>query len=418
MILKDNKLLTKYLSLGWVSCIGDALYYIALMTYAAYLDNPALGILIITISTLFPTAVDVILGALADSIKEKTLLIIKTGIFRGFIFLIIAFIISQSVSLTGLILIAILNAISGTAGTFSARLKSPFLRLIVHEDQLEKAIGINTGIRESLDVIAGFVGVIILGIIGIYYLAYFNALLFFIVSMGFAHIQKEMKLYEKTLTPPEFNGIKSLIIHIVTCVKKLYKIIPLRKFLLVGAALNGILGACLASFLISLTQNPEMFVSNFELSTSIAKGVLFVFGLAGAIIGPNLKKIGTTFILSSTLIVTIGYKLAIAVHLPWIAIAFICIGIFFATFFSIRLSSILMQSVPPEILGTMGSAFNIFLAVLPIPLTIFLNSLASISLPLYGILSAILCALLIVFILFSKLDKLDLKNSFLAYVQN
>jgi len=416
MLLRENKLLRKYLSLGWLSCIGDALYYIALMTYAATLENPALGILIITISTTFPTLIEIILGALADGAKEKTLRIIQSGVFRGVIFIIIAVIISQTNSLAGILIVGILNALSDTVGSFSALLKAPFLRLIVKDEQLEQAIGINMGIRESIDVIAGFFGVLLLGFLGIYYLAFFNAIIFFIVSFGFKLLQKNLKEVEANLDPPKMDGMKDLVQHIKKSISALVKIKPLRNFLLIAAAFNGILTTTLAVVLMSLAENPSAHLISFEFSVSIGKGMMFIFGLAGAVLGPMLaKKIGTTLVFSMALLGGTLFMLAIAFNAPWIGIGTLSITVFSATMFSIRISSFLKQSVPPETLGTIGAAINLFLGVLPIPLIIFLNSVAAFSMVGYAVVGIILAIIVFTIMLLMKLDKMDLKAILLQY---
>ena len=416
MLLRENKLLRRYLNLGWVSCIGDALYYIALMTYAATLDDPSLGILIITLSTTFPTLLEIILGALADSTKAKTLRIIQSGVFRGIVFIIIGFIISQTNSLMAILVIGLLNALSGTIGSFSASLKAPFLRLIVKDEQLEQVIGINQGVRESIDVIAGFFGVLLLGFFGIYYLAFFNAIIFFIVSFGFKVLQKNLSIVEVKLDPPKINGVRDLIRHIKESVVALVRIKPLRNFLLVTAAMNGVLLTAVPTLLMSIAENPSAQLLSFEFTVSVSKGIVFIFSLSAAIFGPKYcKGIGTTVALSMSLLGGTAFMIALGMGAPWVAIGLISITVFFAAMFSIRFSSFIQQAVPLETLGTVGAAMSLFLSILPIPLTIFLNSVAAFSMTIYAIVGSILAIIVLVAILVMKLDKIDLKSTMSEY---
>jgi len=412
MLLRENKLLRKYLSLGWASCIGDALYYIALMTYAATLDNPSLGILIITVSTTFPTLIDIVLGALADSTKVKTLRIIQSGVFRGIVFIIIAFIISQTNSLIGILVVGVLNALSDTAGRFSALLKSPFLRLIAKDEQLEQAIGIDRGIRQSIGVIAGFFGVLLLGLLGIYYLAFFNAIIFFFVSFGFKMLQKNLTKIEAKLDPPKIAGVKDLAGHIKESVAALARVKPLRNLLLITAAMNGILITTLSAMLMTFAENPSAQLLSFEFTISVVKGIIFIFGFCAAILGPKYcKGIGTTFALSISLFGGIAFMIALWLEVPWVGIGCISITMFFISLYSIRFSSLLQQAVPLETLGTVGSAMDLFLGVLPIPLTILLNSIAAFSMSTYAIVGSILAAIVILIMFAMKLDKIDLKDA-------
>ena len=416
MLLRENKLLRKYLSLGWISCIGDALYYIALMTYAATLDNPSLGILIITISTTFPTIINIILGALADGTKDKVLRIIQSGIFRGIVFIIIAFIISQTNSLTGIIIIGILNALSDIVGSFSASVKAPFLRLLAKDDELERVIGLNSGIRQILDVAAGFIGVALLGFLGIYYLAFFNAGIFFLVSFGFKAIRKNLTEVQSKIDPPQMKGAKAMAEHIKKSLISLVRIKPLRNFLLIAAAMNSIGATMMAVLLMSMTANVEAQIINFEFSVSVAKGIIFAFGLAAALLGPKYcKNIGTTFILVVEMLAVIGFMIGIGMNMPWLAIGLVSIGVFFSSMFSIRLTSFIQQAVPLETLGTVGEGISLFLGVLPIPLTILLTSIAAVSLHSYAIIGAILAFVFLIVAVLMKLDKTDLKSTIDQY---
>ena len=416
MVLRENKLLRKYLSLGWMSCIGDALYYIALMTYAATLDNPALGILIITISTTFPTLFNIILGAIADGTKDKVLRMIQSGIFRGVIFIIIALIINQTSSLTGILIIGILNALSDIVGSFSASVKAPFLRLLVKDDQLERVIGLNSGIREMLDVIAGFIGVALLGFLGIYYLAFFNAGIFFLVSFGFKSIRRSLTEVQAKINPPEIKGARVMIGYIKKSLASLVQIKPLRNFLLIAAAMNSILATAMATLLMSLTANPDAQIISFEFTVSVAKGIAFVFGLAAALLGPKYcKNIGTTFILVVEMLAAVGFMVGVGMNMPWLAVGFASIVVFFASMFSIRLSTFVQQAIPLETLGTVGEGMNLFLCVLPIPLTILLTSIAAISLQNYAIIGAVLAFVVLVIAVLMKLDDIDLKSSMSEY---
>lgn len=416
MLLRENKLLRKYLGLGWLSCIGDALYYIALMTYAATLENPTLGILIITISTTFPTIINIILGVLADGTKDKVLRIIQSGIFRGIVFIIIAFIINLTRSLTGIIVIGILNGISDIVGNYSASVKSPFLRLLAKDDQLEQVIGLNSGIREILDVIAGFIGVALLGFLGIYYLAFFNAGIFFLVSFGFKTIRKNLTEVQSKINPPEIKGASAMVGHIKKSLVSLIRMKPLRNFLLIAAAMNSILATAMVTLLMSLTANPEAQIINFEFTVSVAKGIAFVFGLAAALLGPKyFKNIGITFVLVIEMLAAIGFMIGIGMNMPWLAVGFISIGVFFGSMFSIRLSTFVQQAIPLETLGTVGEGMNLFLSVLPIPITIFFSSIAAVSLQSYAVIGIIVAFIVLVIAMLMKLDKIDLKSSMAEY---
>ena len=415
MLLRKNPLLGKYLGLGWISCIGDALYYIALMTYAASSDNPGLGILIITISSTLPQLFNVILGALADSIKSKTHRIIQSGVFRGLIFILIAFIIRETNALWGLLVIGLLNAMSDTAGSFSALLKTPFMRLISKDEELEQGIGIDQSVRGAIDGIAGFFGVLLLSFLGIYYLAFFNAFLFFLVAFGFKLLSRTFKSIEQKIEPPQIVSINDFNAHIQHSIKTLINIKPLRNFFLVGAAMNAILATAVPVMLMMLADNPSSWVLNFELSVTIGKAGLLGVGIFAGLAGPKYcKKIGTSAALLMAMTGMLLFTLIIWTGFVWVAFAALFFSMFAATMFSIRLNSFLLQAVPLETLGTISGAIGLFLSILPIPFAIMLNSLAAFSIAVYSMAGAVLIVFVIILILVMKFDKMDLKETIMS----
>ena len=411
-MMRKNILLSKFLSLGWISCIGDALYYLALMTYAATLENPALGILVITISTTLPNLIGLLLGTVADSVKNKIKRITQAGIFRGIIFIAIGLIINQTTDLWGLLLIGLLNALSDTAGSFSAFLKSPFLRLASKEEELEQWVGLDQSVRGAIDGIAGFFGVLLLGILGVYYLAFFNAFLFFTVSLGFQLLAKKFKPIEGQMAPSTLTSTKDFTSHLLQSVKTLLTIKTLRNFLLVAAAANALLASAVPVILMAFTHHPNQLLYNFELSITVGKAGILAVAIAAGLVGPKYcKNIGTT----ATLLMAMGGMLSFAVVLSlgqvWLAFGTLFLSVFAATMFSVRFSSLLMKSVPVETLGSISGGVSLFSRVLPIPVTLVLNSLAAVSLQLYGIAAAVLAVGIALLILILKFDKMDLTET-------
>jgi len=413
-MLFKNKFLTKFLTLGWTSCIGDALYVLALMTYAATLDDPALGILIITISSTFPQIVEVITGALADSTKRKTQLLINSGVFRGFIFISIGFIIMTTNSLWGILAIGILNAFSDTAGNFTELIKTPMMKMMVKEEQLEEVIGTDQGFRQIIDVIAGFLGTLLLGFLGIYYLTFMNAFVFFVVAFGFNRLKKHLVPLENKITPPEYKTIKDMLTHIFRNISRLLKMTALRNFLLLSASLGAVLGTTTTVLLMAFANNVSAQVASFEFTVTLLKTILLTVAIVASVVGPKLLGgVPMSILLITALIGGILFMGTLGMfEMIWISVIFLAVMMFCGTVFSVRLNALFMKSVPTETLGTMAAGMNVFSAVLPIPITILLNTVAAISLNTYAIVGSVVAFIVIIAVLILKVDKIDFKAQF------
>ena len=267
----------------------------------------------------------------------------------------------NTTSLVGIIVIGVLNALSDTAGSFSALLKSPFFRLIVKSEQLEETIGLDQAIRQSIDGIAGFFEVLLLSFLGIHYLAFFNAFIFFSVSFGVKMLQKSFQEVESQIVPPKLTCIKDLGGHIKHSVKTLFENRPLRNFFLITAATNAVLAPAIPAFLMSLTENESAQIVNFEFSVTLSKGVILAVAILAGLIRPKYcGGIGTTTALFMSMFSVMLFMIAIGAGATWLGLGLLLANAFAATMFSIRLSTLLQQSVPPETLGTISGAIGLF----------------------------------------------------------
>lgn len=417
MILKTNKLFRKYVSLSWLSCLGTSLYYIALMTYAANLPYPALGILIITASQNLPMAFSIILGSLADTTQERTKRLIQSGWFRGLMYFVIGILIMVTNALWAMILIGFLNGASNLFGEFANFIKMPFITFMVKKDELKEAIGINKSVIQGIDALGGFLGVLFLGFLGIYVLAFFNAFIFFGLAVGFKLLQRSLtEIEDKMPSTTQITSPRLMLNHIGKRLRKLNHMKELRNFLLLAALMNVLFESTLAVNMIRLAENESFQWVDYGFSVTLIK--LFILGgriLAGLIGGSLLKNIGMSKHLAASLLSVLIVLLFLHAEFFWLSVAFLMMATFFAGIFVIHLQSILFQSVPSHALGTIIGYIDFILATLPIPFFLLMATLATLSLPIYIITSVTLGLLALVGIWKFKLDKVDFKKSLLKY---
>ena len=410
MFLLKNRLFTKFVSLSWLKSLGNSLYYIALITYAAQLANPALGILIITVSGQLPLVFDIIIGAMADGVQERVKRVVQTGVVQGLIYMAIGVILMSTNSMGAMLAIGILNGISDLFGSFTGSIVTPFKRFLLKEDELEQGMGLNTAITQSLDSLGGFIGVLLLSFVGIYFLTFFNAVVFFAISVGFKILKKQLDSIENQIPKTEIKNISQLTGQIRKSLKELMRLTELRNFFLLAAAMNSLFMTAVPVFMMVLAENEALQLVDYGFSVTAIK-LLFVFvGVVAGVFGPTyFKGFGTSQSLGMAIVCIMGFIVLLNAGFFWAAIAVLMGAAFAAQLFSTRISAFLFQSVPPEILGTVGGCINFVVAAFPVAISTLITSVAAVSLGAYTVLGMAISIGLLVAVWRMKLDKTDFK---------
>ena len=410
MFLLKNRLFTKFVSLSWLKSLGNSLYYIALITYAAQLANPALGILIITVSGQLPLVFDIIIGAMADGVQERVKRVVQTGVVQGFIYMAIGVILMSTNSMGAMLAIGILNGISDLFGSFTGSIAAPFNRFLLKEDELEQGMGLNTAITQSLDSLGGFIGVLLLSFVGIYFLTFFNAVVFFAISVGFKILKKQLESIENQIPKTEIKDISQLTGQIRKSLKELMRLKELRNFFLLTAAMNSLFMTAVPVFMMVLAENEALQLVDYGFSVTAIKLLFVLVGVVAGVFGPTyFKSLGTSQSLGMAIACIMGFIVLLNAGFFWVAIAVLMGAAFAAQLFSTRISAFLFQSVPPEILGTVGGCINFVVAAFPVAISTLITSVAAVSLGAYTVLGAAISIGLLVAVWRMKLDKTDFK---------
>ena len=416
MFLSRNKLFVKFASLSWFKSLGNSLYYIALITYAAQLENPALGILIITVSGQLPLIFNVVLGAMADGVKERTTRVIQSGLFQGMIYVAIGGILMTTQSIGTMFVIGALNGISDLFGSFTGSVIAPFFRFILKEEEMEQGIGLNKAVSESIDSLGGFIGVLLLGFLGIYMLSFFNAAIFFAVSAGFKLLHRPLKAFEHQIPQNNITNSRQVLGHIKKSLKELMRMKELRNFFLLAAVMNSLFMTAVPVFMMYLAENEAVQLVDYGFSVTFIKLLFVIIGILAGVLGPKyFKWMGTSQSLSLAVWGVLGFILLLNVNLFWVSIVSLMGAAFGAGVFSIRISAFLFQSVPPEILGTVGGCINFVVAAFPVMISTLLTMVAAASMAAYTVVGIIIAIVLLVSIVLLKLEKIDFKKSLSKY---
>jgi len=408
MVFFKNKFFRQHLLINWVSLLGNSLYYLAIMTYVTRSDYPELGVLIMTASEMADSFFQMILGAMADSVKHKIKRLIQSGLFRGMAYLAIGVVMLTTDSLWGLIAIGILNMFSDLFGTFANLIKYPFLKFMVKEDELEGAMGINGAVMDSILSLAGFLGVVLLALVGIHTLAFLNAFIFFGCAIAIKFLERSYREVEAQITPSESKGFLDLLRHIKASASLVVAIKELRNFFLLAGAMNALLSLAVPIFVLFLALYPEMSLVNMAFSLALLKGLMFGVGILGGLLGPKyFQWMSTSLAFKLTIIGHLVFIVGMLSGFLWTGIGLMLIGTFMGTIFNLRFNTLIMKQVPAEMMGTVWASFDVFLMAIPALISMALVALAGISIQLYGLVGLIAGILLLVILFKVDINRVD-----------
>lgn len=409
MFLKNNKLYYQWRSLEWISMLGDSFYYIALLSYASNLSNPKIAIMIISISEIFPRVFEVFLGVLADSTRHRTKRFLQSGIFRGFCYLLIGIIMLKSNSIIGILIIGILNALSDLFGSYVELCISPFIKLIVDEDDLEESLAINSFFHNFIYMFANLIGAALLGVLGIQLLAFFNALTFFFVAFGVKAISSQLIEVEKKIEVEKFTHFKDVVNHILYSLKDLISEKSIRNFFLFAACLNSFSQTTIPVLSIYLAQNEDFQIINLAYSVAITQGLIVLSGLLGNFLGPKyFTRLSTNNILAISYAGNMLFSVFISKNLPILAVLSLLISTFTIGIFNIRFSVIILKNTPLEKMGIINSCMNTFFTVIPALISTVLISLVTSSIFIYALFVDVISITALLILFLTRNTKLDI----------
>lgn len=387
-------------SLEWISLLGDSLYYLALLSYASKLSNPSLAVMIVSISETIPNFFQILLGVLADSTKQRTKRFFQSGIVRGMIYVIIGLIIMFTDSIYAIFFIGILNSVSDLFGRYVSLCIDPFIKFIVSEENLEKALSINFVVRSSISMFANFLGVILISIVGIFQLAFINAATFFIVSIGINVIHPKLEKIELEIESQKYNSVKDVLSYVISSLKKLLEIKKMRTLFIIAAGLNSVAITIVPISTIALSYNSEYTIINISFSIAMIQALIMVSGIVGSWVGANyLKKIPTKTLLFTSFLGNLLYVAMLFIDQLWLGVVVLLMSIFTTSIFNLRFSSEIIKSTSAEQMGTIYACMDSFFLVVPSIISMIFMGIANISLVCYIFVIAIFCLLYMLFIL-------------------
>ncbi|WP_058303572.1 MFS transporter [Gorillibacterium timonense] len=316
-LFRKNLLYRRVLAADALSVAGDAIYYIALMTYASQLPNSSQAIWWISLSEMLPGMLYAFFGVLADRSTNRTNRLLRTYGYRTLCYLAVGILIGYAPSLPLIAVIALLNFGSDLFGKLASSLMTPFFVQIVQDNELEEANGWKSAVERIMGVSAQFTGTFLILWFSYRSLAWFNGATFAIGGLLLLSISKRLVHIEnaklqKTKKPEEGEAAPSYWSDLKQSIKLLYRNKPVFFLVVQVTLINAALFPLTALFTMYAAAGDGFIIRSFSFTLALFSSL----GSAGVVLGNVLtgkwlRTVPLTGIIGSNYIAVFGFCLGL-----------------------------------------------------------------------------------------------------------
>lgn len=354
-----------------LSEIGDVFYYVALITYASQLANSSLAISLVTTLEFIPPVFSIIIGPLADKLRNKTKVSMSVNIIQCVLYIIngLLFFKFQKWMLFSLCLI--INFISDTLGIITQEMEPIILKKLSPKISYERKYGWLSAIAQSFSIGGKFLGGILLTLLNNHYIfmSFINAATFGCAAVALALIgniivQDEIHENEEDKKSGALEGVKFL------------KNNPKVRFIVILLSNINIVLAPILPIAYILLANKEIYTPvNYSMSVSLLTAIDSLASILGPTFGLRLFK-GKKALINSVMVGSI-FSLTFCLSIFTRNIYVLMLTLFLASFFIGATIPLLfggvIKNVPEAKIGSVNGVIDTLLAITP-PLSTFIFS--------------------------------------------
>lgn len=369
--MQSNQKLYQLFTADALSEIGDVFYYVALITYASQLANSSLAISLVTTLEFIPPVFSIIIGPLADKLRNKTRVSMSVNIIQCVLYIIngLLFFKFQKWMLFSFCLI--INFISDTLGIITQEIEPIILKKLSPKISYEKKYGWLSAIAQSFSIGGKFLGGILLTLLNNHYIfmSFINAATFGCAAVALALIgniivQDETHENEEDKKSGALEGVKFL------------KNNPKVRFIVILLSNINIVLAPILPIAYILLANKEIYTPvNYSMSVSLLTAIDSLASILGPTFGLRLFK-GKKALINSVMVGSI-FSLTFCLSIFTRNIYILMLTLFLASFFIGATIPLLfggvIKNVPEAKIGSVNGVIDTLLAITP-PLSTFIFS--------------------------------------------
>lgn len=348
------------LNASLLSGIGDSLYNIVFIIYAATMPFKSLAVTLAAMATSVPTMLSLLTGSLADRTHAKTRHMVATRLGQMLLFLSLAVMILLPASFPLFLSLLLINIVSDSLGQYGNGLTLPLLHRLIPAKELNTALSFQSATSSTVQLVFQGLGASLIVLLNHNYALFglLNALTFLLAAVTLVFRKKQLKQAE----PPVTTGKSQPVIGNIRAVLKFLAGNQFLFAVILFAMLVNTLGSSVDGLMnITLVQEPDLWLRDFGTTVAIINVVFSVGLIFGALFAKDgLQRLSTFKLLSLLMAAIVGLSSSFfLLHSIVAALGFSFMTAYLMGKINPRLATVMMRQVPEQQMGTTAGVVNL-----------------------------------------------------------
>lgn len=348
------------LNASLLSGIGDSLYNIVFIIYAATMPFKSLAVTLAAMATSVPTMLSLLTGSLADRTHAKTRHMVATRLGQMLLFLSLAVMILLPASFPLFLSLLLINIVSDSLGQYGNGLTLPLLHRLIPAKELNTALSFQSATSSTVQLVFQGFGASLIVLLNHNYALFglLNALTFLLAAVTLVFRKKQLKQAE----PPVTTGKSQPVIGNIRAVLKFLAGNQFLFAVILFAMLVNTLGSSVDGLMnITLVQEPDLWLRDFGTTVAIINVVFSVGLIFGALFAKDgLQRLSTFKLLSLLMAAIVGLSSSFfLLHSIVAALGFSFVTAYLMGKINPRLATVMMRQVPEQQMGTTAGVVNL-----------------------------------------------------------
>lgn len=348
------------LNASLLSGIGDSLYNIVFIIYAATMPFKSLAVTLAAMATSVPTMLSLLTGSLADRTHAKTRHMVATRLGQMLLFLSLAVMILLPASFPLFLSLLLINIVSDSLGQYGNGLTLPLLHRLIPAKELNTALSFQSATSSTVQLVFQGLGASLIVLLNHNYALFglLNALTFLLAAVTLVFRKKQLKQAE----PPVTTGKSQPVIGNIRAVLKFLAGNQFLFAVILFAMLVNTLGSSVDGLMnITLVQEPDLWLRDFGTTVAIINVVFSVGLIFGALFAKDgLQRLSTFKLLSLLMAAIVGLSSSFfLLHSIVAALGFSFVTAYLMGKINPRLATVIMRQVPEQQMGTTAGVVNL-----------------------------------------------------------
>ena len=348
------------LNASLLSGIGDSLYNIVFIIYAATMPFKSLAVTLAAMATSVPPMLSLLTGSLADRTHAKTRHMVATRLGQMLLFLSLAVMILLPASFPLFLSLLLINIVSDSLGQYGNGLTLPLLHRLIPAKELNTALSFQSATSSTVQLVFQGLGASLIVLLNHNYALFglLNALTFLLAAVTLVFRKKQLKQAE----PPVTTGKSQPVIGNIRAVLKFLAGNQFLFAVILFAMLVNTLGSSVDGLMnITLVQEPDLWLRDFGTTVAIINVVFSVGLIFGALFAKDgLQRLSTFKLLSLLMAAIVGLSSSFfLLHSIMAALGFSFVTAYLMGKINPRLATVMMRQVPEQQMGTTAGVVNL-----------------------------------------------------------